>query len=189
MTSAIVEDTKSKLEPEPQPEPKPKGTNTKDVTSFKFTIPPRLSIFRLNDPSNQKRTIITDSEDKPNDLTDSSAFHSDFSGAIIRNGIGSQAARHNGANTYFANFPSFDENPRAPILQEFNRLADSQGWPRKTGRLDDKPTRYRSEKIACLYDQFDMHFDPDHTYENAKRLCAEVGISPIPDTYTRCTEV
>ncbi len=88
----------------------------------------------------------------------------------------------------FIKFHGFAEDPKAPILQEFDRLAKSQGWMNEEG--DEVYDQYFFQKDECLLDQFKVHFpSSDNTIEDAQRLCAEVGMPKIPDTIQECKDV
>jgi hypothetical protein len=79
-----------------------------------------------------------------------------------------------------ARFPSFNLNPQASLQEEFVGLATEQGWERN-GK------RYREEWRLYLADQFGIHYGRDESQlEGWKALCAEVGVTNVPDSITGC---
>ena len=85
-------------------------------------------------------------------------------------------------STYFARFPDFIPDPNAELLTEFARLATGRGW-----REGSK--RYRRERRACLFSEYDQHvggLDHPGKLQQLQALCSELRIQTRPNSIRQC---
>ncbi|KAK6000072.1 hypothetical protein QM012_004060 [Aureobasidium pullulans] len=81
--------------------------------------------------------------------------------------------------SFFDRFPEFNHNPRASIRDEFDRLAETQGWTKK---------ETTKKRIECYNDEFESYFanlELETQLERLQHLCVELEIIP-KDTVTQC---
>ena len=82
---------------------------------------------------------------------------------------------------FFASYPSFDQDPAASLLDEFQRLSISQNWSKK---------KAAKERHRCLVAEFTGHFSSFGTkLAGWQALCAELDITPIPGSIKQCKKV
>ena len=91
-------------------------------------------------------------------------------------------------NDYFGGFANFEEDPAAPLEEEFARLAISRGW-----KEDSK--RYQKQKKLCLVAQYHVHIGnadvggQQEKLSKLQKLCQELRVSPVPASITQCKKV
>ncbi|EJD50532.1 hypothetical protein AURDEDRAFT_182442 [Auricularia subglabra TFB-10046 SS5] len=88
---------------------------------------------------------------------------------------------------FFAEYPSFDYNPRKDVMKEFQRLCRHRGLD-----PDDKEDRdvrcMRGKLKTAMVRQFnDIYGTDDDNLEAWQSLCRRVDI-PVPDTVEECEE-
>lgn len=83
---------------------------------------------------------------------------------------------------YFAAYPNFIPDPNLPLLENFNRLANAQGWRKK---------RRHEEQQIYLLGQYAIHLGEISTGKLQKwqNLCRELRVDPIPTSITKCKKV
>ncbi|MCJ1266101.1 hypothetical protein MMC22_005983 [Lobaria immixta] len=83
---------------------------------------------------------------------------------------------------YFAAYPNFIPEPHLPLLENFNRLANAQGWRKK---------RCHKERQIYLLGQYTIHLGEISTGKLQKwqNLCRELRVDPIPTSITKCKKV
>lgn len=83
---------------------------------------------------------------------------------------------------YFAAYPTFTPGPNLPLLENFNRLAEAQGWRKE---------RREEERQAFLLGQYSIHLGSISTGKLQKwqELCGELGVDSIPTSITQCKKV
>ena len=82
--------------------------------------------------------------------------------------------------TFWDEFPPFVPRPAAPFVQEFNRLANQEGWGKK---------KKRGYLAKALSEEIDFHSDVPRGLNRWRRLCHELGVSGEPESITRCKKV
>ncbi|KAL8851043.1 MAG: hypothetical protein Q9221_004033 [Calogaya cf. arnoldii] len=73
---------------------------------------------------------------------------------------------------FFDKYPHFQQDPLAPINDEFERLAQIQGWRKKQ-------TEWRIQRGECLQAEFEFHLgsiEVDGKLAAWRNLCLELGI-------------
>jgi hypothetical protein len=87
------------------------------------------------------------------------------------------------ATGYFDQFENFRPDHNAPLMDEFQRLAQTQQW-KKGGE------RYRKERQACLTNEYHQYFGRDaRKLEGWQALCKDLSIEPVPPSITKCKKV
>lgn len=85
--------------------------------------------------------------------------------------------------SFFTNFPDFDHDPAASILEEFERLTIHRQWKRGG-------ERWKKERNRCLNEEFEHHYTAGVTVlDQWQGLCRELSIDPVPGTITQCKKV
>jgi hypothetical protein len=82
--------------------------------------------------------------------------------------------------TFWDKFPPFIPRPAAPFVEEFNRLANQEGWGTKRKR------RYLAKALS---DEIDFHSEVSRGLVRWRRLCHELGVSSELESITRCKKV
>lgn len=83
---------------------------------------------------------------------------------------------------YFAKLKTFEPDQEASLVQEFNRLALSQGWSVRS-------KRYKKEKQKCFAEEFEQEFGAEEgKLKGWQQLCRDVGIEPRA-SITQCKKV
>jgi hypothetical protein len=85
--------------------------------------------------------------------------------------------------SFFACFPGFTPDDTAPMEREFARLAKFMGWSGSVAAV------YRGQAYGA---EFGRTYGGDANASRLERwqaLCAEVRISPVPQSITQCRKV
>ncbi|KAL9004549.1 MAG: hypothetical protein Q9188_002643 [Gyalolechia gomerana] len=85
-------------------------------------------------------------------------------------------------STFFNQYPSFRQKQKAPILDEFYRLARKMGWERYT-------THWKIQRRECLQAEFAFHFgsiEAGNKLAGWEGLCQELGVSGRLGSITKC---
>ncbi|KAF7367751.1 hypothetical protein MSAN_00839100 [Mycena sanguinolenta] len=86
-------------------------------------------------------------------------------------------------SSYWNAHPNFVHNPAAPLQQEFNRLADQNGW-------DPDKAQYKREWKRCGQEEFAHHFGRDENrLAGWQAMCATVGVKEVPESIKQCKQV
>lgn len=88
---------------------------------------------------------------------------------------------------FFAEYPSFDYNPRKDVMKEFQRLCRHRGLDPED--KEDSDVRHLRGKLrTAMVRQFNGIYGTDEDDLNAwQALCRRVDI-PVPDTVAECEE-
>lgn len=87
--------------------------------------------------------------------------------------------------TYFNRFPNFQPNPNSSLNNEFQRLAISQDWGKKS-------SKYKQERSAFLHAEFETHLgsiERERKLGPWQGLCRELRVDAVPDSITQCKKV
>jgi len=87
--------------------------------------------------------------------------------------------------SFFDRFPNFSANNAAPIQDESDRLAKSQGWGKKSDE-------YKAQCLTCLTMEFDRYYGhlTNNNLEGWQMLCAELlPGTPLPGSVNQCKKV
>lgn len=82
--------------------------------------------------------------------------------------------------TFWNEFPTFVPRPTAPFMEEFNRLANQEGWGKK---------KKRGYLVKALTAEIDFHSDGTKGLVRWQHLCQELGLSSEPESNTKCKKV
>ena len=89
---------------------------------------------------------------------------------------------------YFSRFPTFASNSDATLIENFQRLAISESWGKKS-------KKFKEERKIYMLALADTHLGSIDTGGAAERLvalqglCGELGVSPVPTSITQCKKV
>ncbi|ERF75978.1 hypothetical protein EPUS_01344 [Endocarpon pusillum Z07020] len=87
------------------------------------------------------------------------------------------------ATSGYDGFASFDIDPTASIVTEFNRLAIQKSW-----KKDSK--QYKNQRARLVNQEFNAYFGSNLNDLAAwQALCKAVGITTIPSSVTQCKKV
>lgn len=87
---------------------------------------------------------------------------------------------------FFAAYPTYNYNARAPAWNEFNFLTRHMRWH----RTDPEYLDARSEFRAALVQDFNTRYGTDaQRLEAWQNLCEILEIRPVPLTITKCRKV
>lgn len=87
------------------------------------------------------------------------------------------------ATSGYDGFASFDIDPTASIITEFNRLAIQEDW-----KKDSK--QYKKQRARLVNQEFNAYFGSNLSNLAAwQALCKAVGITTIPSSVTQCKNV
>jgi hypothetical protein len=89
-------------------------------------------------------------------------------------------------SSYWGSFPDFDHNPSAPVKDEFQRLANLEGW---MGNNGNKTEKYREEWAKCFQAEFNEHYGDPSSLAGWQTLCREFGLDVIPGSVKKCKHV
>jgi hypothetical protein len=81
---------------------------------------------------------------------------------------------------FWNTFPPFVPNPAASFLNDFNCLADHEGWNKK---------KKRKYLVKALNAEIDFYSDESNRLVRWQRLCQEVGVGSEPESITKCKKV
>lgn len=85
--------------------------------------------------------------------------------------------------SFFDQFSDFQPDNVAVFSVEFNRLANARGW--HTGS-----NTWRRNWARAIHSEFQRAYNTNTSrLANWQDLCAEVGISPMPPSITKCKKV
>ncbi|KAL8680113.1 MAG: hypothetical protein Q9224_006970, partial [Gallowayella concinna] len=85
-------------------------------------------------------------------------------------------------STFFDQYPDFDHDPATPIEEEFQRLAELQGWRKKT-------TDWKINRGECLQAEFELHLGSIEVSGKLaawQALCRELDITGDLSSITKC---
>lgn len=89
---------------------------------------------------------------------------------------------------YFDRYPTFEPDPNAGLLKNFEQLTISNGW-------QPNSKKHKKERKAYLIAAAETHIESIDSGGAAERLaglqglCRELQISPIPTSITQCKKV
>lgn len=87
---------------------------------------------------------------------------------------------------FFVLYHQYDYDPQQPSRTEYKRLVAFFGW--KEDSAKERKARERFLKaIAARFEQ--LHGADENKLDVLQTLCEKIGISPIPDTVTKCKKV
>ncbi|KAJ6192061.1 hypothetical protein J3E72DRAFT_204721 [Bipolaris maydis] len=81
---------------------------------------------------------------------------------------------------FWDEFPPFVPNRTKPFKEEFGRLANQEGWGKKTKR---------EYLVKALNAEIDFHSDKTSGLVRWQRLCQELGLSNEPKSKTQCKRI
>lgn len=81
---------------------------------------------------------------------------------------------------FWYTFPPFAPNPAAPFQEEFNHLANQEGWSKKEKRM---------YLVEALNAEINFHSDDKRGLVRYQRLWQELGLSGEPQSNTQCKKV
>ncbi|KAF2102342.1 hypothetical protein NA57DRAFT_73775 [Rhizodiscina lignyota] len=82
--------------------------------------------------------------------------------------------------SYFSHFPGFVPDPTTSFNDEFARLAQHQGWERRSNT-------WRQERGRAIQSEFSTQYGASaEKLAGWQALCNEVGIDPLPQSITQC---
>jgi hypothetical protein len=103
--------------------------------------------------------------------------------AHVRPPSSTQAEATNHFAAFFASYPSFNYNLRAPAWQEFDLLVRHMGWERRSAAYRDARTDFRRAMVM----DFNSRFGTDEQRLEAwQNICNILGIQPVPESITQC---
>ncbi|KAL8808496.1 MAG: hypothetical protein Q9182_000047 [Xanthomendoza sp. 2 TL-2023] len=85
-------------------------------------------------------------------------------------------------SVFFDQYPNFRQRHTAPILNEFRRLAQTQGWR----KVDDA---WKINRQACLQAEFEFHFgsiETENKLAGWQNLCQELGVDGDTSSIAKC---
>ncbi|KAI4093383.1 MAG: hypothetical protein LQ344_002971 [Seirophora lacunosa] len=85
-------------------------------------------------------------------------------------------------SSFFDQFPNFRQRHNAPILDEFRRLAQQQGWKRRTWQ-------FNVNRRECLQAEYEYQFgsiEAGNKLAAWQGLCAELGLSANIPSIVKC---
>ncbi|KAL9010363.1 MAG: hypothetical protein Q9173_004700 [Seirophora scorigena] len=85
-------------------------------------------------------------------------------------------------SSFFDQFPNFRQRHDAPILDEFRRLAQRQGWKRRMWE-------FNVNRRECLQAEYEYHFgsiEAGNKLAGWQGLCAELGLSGNIPSIVQC---
>ena len=89
---------------------------------------------------------------------------------------------------YFNRFQTFVQDPQATLMDNFDRLAISNGWQQNS-------KRYKRERKTYMIALANTHIGSiekggaAEKLAGLQRLCGELEVSPIPTSITQCKNV
>ena len=89
---------------------------------------------------------------------------------------------------YFSRFQAFAPNPDATLIENFQQLAISKSWGKKSKKFKEERKSY----MLALAETHLGSIDRGGTAERLvalQGLCEELGISPAPSSITQCKKV
>ena len=86
-------------------------------------------------------------------------------------------------NNFWLQFEGFTPNPKAGLWSEFHRLAQQQNWvPKSLVWFAAREDAYLAE--------LESHYGNDWSkLDKWQALCSEVGVTPVPQSITKCKAV
>ena len=87
-------------------------------------------------------------------------------------------------SNFFLAFAGFVPNPRAPVDDEFNRLANFMQWKSKNSK--HKSNTYWKMRGQCLLQECNAQFGSDSKLATWQDLCIELGVEPVPNSIKQC---
>ncbi|KAF7514064.1 hypothetical protein GJ744_004389 [Endocarpon pusillum] len=87
------------------------------------------------------------------------------------------------ASSGYDGFASFDIDPTASIVTEFNRLAIQKSWKKDS-------EQYKKQRARLVNQEFNAYFGSNLNNLAAwQALCKAVSITPIPSSVTQCKKL
>ena len=89
---------------------------------------------------------------------------------------------------YFSRFQTFAPNPDATLIENFQRLAISKNWGKKSKKFKEERKSY----MLALADTHLGSIDRGGTAERLvalQELCEELGVKPVPSSINQCKKV
>ncbi|KAL8749954.1 MAG: hypothetical protein Q9184_006604 [Pyrenodesmia sp. 2 TL-2023] len=87
-------------------------------------------------------------------------------------------------SSFFDRYPSFHQDHRAPILDEFRRLANQQCWFKK-----QHVWKWEKHRKECLREEFMFHFgsiEAGNKLAGWQGLCQELGVTGNISSIAKC---
>ena len=88
-------------------------------------------------------------------------------------------------SSFFIQYPDFQQDRTAPILDEYYRLAQRYGWSRTSGT-------WKIHRRECLQVEFEFHLgsiESGNKLSGWQGLCGELGLSSTLPSIIRCKKV
>ena len=83
----------------------------------------------------------------------------------------------------FSSYSSFQQDPLAPLLEEFERLSLSMHW-------QPGSEEYNKKRKQCIVNEVNTLFSETSTkLQGFQALLVELSIEPVPQTITQCKKV
>ena len=89
---------------------------------------------------------------------------------------------------YFNRFPNFAPNSDATLIENFQQLAISRSWGKKSKKFKEERRSYMLALAHTHLGSIDRG-GPAEKLVSLQGLCEELGVSPVPTSITQCKNV